>query len=1092
MGWFRDTGAWIGDKVQSATDTVGQWAEDTAQVAKDAWDVATSTSVGMEDGSVYLETDLDELSDLMSPETRAALALDRATADNRVRITYSRSTGELVATSDEIALAGIDTPKVKAGQVVLSGVRAVFTNKGGGVPGLGEDFSLFGYKDAADNLQAVVTVASARAVDVQFQGPNGPSTVDTVSLEGLSGTVGAQGGMPFAEAGTTEVDFALEHAVLEGLSANGHTVASAEATGVTAGMSGSNESAFLAADALTVAGVSGENSAGNAQVNGLRVDVDNRGGGLLGVDNTADRARARVAVEAASVTDLDTSDFDADSLTASGFSGEYDTTTGMGQANVRRLGTDGLDTSWVDANNLEARGLSLDGDLAGRDGRRNANLNVGTLTGDGLTVQPTTDGRSASAAGGMPFDYSGNLGSADLTNVHVGGAEVARVQASSASVSGSVDGDASGMRAEMLDTRLTGLAHDSATADSIQTTNTTLTADASSLSATADHVQAANLQTESLRAGDLSAWGGTASFTGDTASASLTRARMTDATLMDRVDIASAQLDQLSGSRSGSSATMSLGSGSIHGVSDRVTGASVDAGSLSGAAVDYNGESGVLTGQLGAGQVSGVQGMGGSLDSASVQTVALSHGPGNSNVSVGQANASGLAYGDSRLDSATASGLTAARQDGTDSLGIASLGLHGARHGDSSLESATIGGITASQAGASRRFGADTAQLTHLAHGDTSVASVTGQGLSGAQDATGIRGGADTLSAQNIRVGDTATVASAHANGLAVAHQDSGTVASVTSAGLSDARFTTDSMRGSLDSATIQAGAVSRSNSGGITGGAESIGLSGLSARGTMSGGSSGGSSGVDTARAIETTAAQVRDAELAASLNLRGGDLGVAGLTAKPNTRVDAGVSIRNGQVQDQGTGVNLSSPIDGPVWTSVKGAYMDDGRLKADVKGWFDQDVTGQVNDALGVDGKRLPSVATMGTGVANMMRQPSSGGSSSGPGLGQIVDMNSVRVDANAQLGDGVIDAGVGRVDLGRAQRAGDNRIDVSASNGSLEADIQRFLLDSTQYASGGTRASTGQTTATGIDLGATERGWSLDVDELNARDVSGSRS
>ena len=1048
MGWFRRAGSWMGDKVDQATDTVGRWADQTKQVAQDAWDVATSTSIGMEDGSIFIETDLDELSDLMSEETRQALALDRATADNRVRISYTHSTGELVATSDEIALAGIDTEKVKAGQVVLRSVRAVFTNKDGGVPGLGENFSLLGYKDAADNLQAVVTVGTAEAVDVSFEGPDGPSTVDRVHLEGMSGTVGAQGGMPFAEAGTTEVDFALEHAVLEGLSAGGHTVASAQLSDVSAGMSGSNESAYLAASNVAVAGVNGENSAGNAEINGLRVDVDNKGGGLLGVDGTADRAKARVAVEAASVTDLDTKDVDAASMSARNFTGSFDTTTGMGSAALGQLRADGLDTSWVDANRLQADGLGIGADNGAQDGRRDANLDVRSLTGDGLSIEPTTDGNNAAAAGDVPLDWSADIGNVDLTNTHAGGADIARATARNASITGAVDGDASNVKATLGNANLSGFSHEAMRADTLSTTNTTLSADASSMSATADHVRGTNVQTESLRAGELNAYGGAATMGNGLASASLDRARITDATLMDRVDVASAQLNNLTAAKGTDHASVSMGSATVSGVSDRVTGASLNEGSLSQATVRQD-ASGAVTGQLDAANVSGVSAMGATLDSASVNTASFTHSDTQSGLNLGTATVNGLARGDSRVTSATASG------------------------------------ISATQTGDTRTFGANTANVTGLSHGDASVASLDGTGLRATQDNAGLRGGADTLAASQIKVGDTATVASAHANGLALNHANGATHATVTQAGLNDARFATDGMRGSLASATVNAGAITHSNNG-LTTGAESLRLQGLQAQGVTSGSSSSGTSGLDTARAIETTAANIRDAELSAQATLRGGKLGVAGLKARRGTQVNASASIRNGQVQDRGTGVGLSHRINGPLWTSVKGAYMDDGRLKADVKGWADQDVTGQVNDALGVRGDRIPNVATIGSGVADMMRQPSSG-SSSDVDINRIVDMNSVRLDANAQLGDGVIDAGIGQVDLGRAQQAGDNRIDVSAQNGGLEAEIQRFLADSTAYSAGGTSASTGRTSASGVNLSATERGWSMNANDIQARDL-----
>ena len=1088
MGWFRSAGSWMGDKVDAATETVGRWADQTKQVAQDAWDVATSTSVGMEDGSLYLETDLDELSDLMSPETRAALALDRATADNRVRITYTRSTGELVATSDEIALAGIDTEKVRAGQVVLRGVRAVFTNTDGGIPGLGENFSLLGYKDAADNLQAVVTISTAVAVDVAFDGPDGPSTVASVALEGLSGTIGAQGGLPFAEAGTTEVDFALEHAVLEGLSAGGHTVDSAELKGISAGMSGSEESAFLAADSVAVAGVGGASgSAGEARLDGLRVDVDNAGGGLLGVDGTADRAKARVAVEAARVSDVDTADFDADHVSATDFSGSYDTTTGTGGARVHQLRSEGLDTSWVDANRLQADRLSLDADLLGQDGRRDAHLRMGGLRGDGLAITPVTDGRDAADTGGMPLDWSADVGSLDVTNAHAGGADIAHTTASGARLSGALDGDASQMQGEVRDLSLSGFSHAAMSADSLSTTNTTLSADASTMSATADHVRAAGLQTESLRAAELNGYGGSASFGRGSATAALDSAHMTDATVMDRVDIADAQVAGLSATKAGDHAGITLGSASVTGLSDRQTGAQLDQGTLRGADVRYNTQSSVLDASLASAELAGARGLGGSLDTGAVTGLTASHGPDRSQLAVDSAQVSGLAHGTSRLDSASVAGVTASRQGGQSEAAVTSASLSGARHGDTQLGGATIAGITATQSGDRQTLAAQSAELSSLAHGTTTVAGVSGTGLSATRDAAGLRGGADRLDARDLQVGDTASVARAHASGLAVSQSDAGLSATVTEAGLQDARYSGDGMQARLASASVSAGSLQHSAQG-LTTGAEAVRLQGLSASGTSGG---GGASGLDTARLVETGAAQVRDAELSAQARLRGGDLGVAGLEARRGTQVDAGVSIRGGRVQDQGTGVGLSAPIDGPLWTSVRGAYMDNGQLKADVKGWRDKDVTGTLNDAIGVRGDRMPSVATLGAGAANVMRQPASG-SSSGPGLSDIVDMDSVRLDANAQLGDGVIDAGLGSVDLGRAQRAGDNRVDVSASNGSLEAEIQRFLADSARYSSGGTQASSGRTQASGVELDATERGWSLQADDLQAQDVRASKS
>ena len=1055
LGWFRDAGDWVGDQVSGATEAVGEWASDTKAWAQDAWEAGTSTDIGMENGTVYLETDLDELSDLMSAETRKALALDRATAENRVRIAYNYDTGELTATSDEIALAGFHTEKVSAAQVLLRNIKAVFIDQARGESRIAGAFSLLQYKKAMKNLQAVVTIGSAQATDVAFAGPAGPTSVASVALEGMTGTVGTSGGLPFSDSGTTDVDFALQHAVLEGLAAEGHTVASAELTGVSAGMSGSSESAFLEAEALAVAGVAGESRAGDATVRGLRVDVDNKGGGLLGVDGKADRAKARVAVEAASVTDLDTTAIDARALSAGRLQGSFDSTSGLGSASVGRLQAEGLDTSWVDANRIEAQSLSIDGDLAGRDGRRNADLDVKRLTGDGVSVVPTTDGNTAAAGGGKALDWSANLDTIDLKDTHAAGTNIASTVMEGTRVTGSMDGDASTLRAEVADAALTGFQNDTLRADSLTTRNTTMTAGANQMTAMADHVHGTGIQTDALRAGELHAYGGTATMGHGAASASFDRARLEDATVANRFDVASAEVDHFAASRGGGRSAASFGTASATGLRDRKTDSRVASGALEGAAIEHNESTGTVRGHLDKGSVTGASGMGGSLDSASIRTVDLQHGTSGSSVTAASATVSGLSRGESRLDAATVDGISAERKGSTDTLGVDQVALSG------------------------------------LAHGDHSAASASANGLSATRDERGMRGGIDTLSAQELKVGDTASAASAHAHGLALSKTDSGLQASVTEAALLDSKFQTAAASGSLSSAVIKAGAISQTD-GGITGGAGSVRLKGLDARGRMGGGSGGSSGGgFDTARAIETTAANIQDAEVSAGLNLKGGKLGVAGLKAKPDTRVDASVSIRDGKVQDQGTGVDLSKPVSGPLWTALRGGYMEEGKLKADIRGWADMDVTDKVNGELGVSGDTIPDVATIGAGVASELRSKDPSSSTDPSTLRQQLDMQSLQVDAHAQLGSGVIDTGSARVDLGRAQQAGDNRLDVSARDGSLEAEIQRFLADSTRYASGGTSASTGATSATGVDLNASEAAWSMQVDELHAHDVRGSK-
>ena len=92
---------------------------------------------------------------------------------------------------------------------------------------------------------------------------------------------------------------------------------------------------------------------------------------------------------------------------------------------------------------------------------------------------------------------------------------------------------------------------------------------------------------------------------------------------------------------------------------------------------------------------------------------------------------------------------------------------------------------------------------------------------------------------------------------------------------------------------------------------------------------------------------------------------------------------------------------------------------------------------------------------------------------------------------QLGDGVIDGGIIRADLAAAEQRGDNRLDISARDASLETAIDRFLADSSSYANNGVSASTGRAEASGVDLSSNPDQWSLQVDEFNGQDIRGSR-
>ena len=103
----------------------------------------------------------------------------------------------------------------------------------------------------------------------------------------------------------------------------------------------------------------------------------------------------------------------------------------------------------------------------------------------------------------------------------------------------------------------------------------------------------------------------------------------------------------------------------------------------------------------------------------------------------------------------------------------------------------------------------------------------------------------------------------------------------------------------------------------------------------------------------------------------------------------------------------------------------------------------------------------------------------------------DKDSIRVDGSAQFGSGVINAGVGQVDLARGQQPGDNRLDFKARDGGLEAEIQRFLADSASFSSGGSSASTGPLSVSGAAVDAQDGSWKATADAVDLSNLRSSR-
>lgn len=106
--------------------------------------------------------------------------------------------------------------------------------------------------------------------------------------------------------------------------------------------------------------------------------------------------------------------------------------------------------------------------------------------------------------------------------------------------------------------------------------------------------------------------------------------------------------------------------------------------------------------------------------------------------------------------------------------------------------------------------------------------------------------------------------------------------------------------------------------------------------------------------------AAVVREADVHASARLAAGEVaaGPIRIGIAEGTRAEADVAVAGGRLVPERTGVRFEEPLDGPLWTTVRGARVTDGgRIRAEIGGFPDPYVTGAVSERLGLDGDRVP---------------------------------------------------------------------------------------------------------------------------------------
>lgn len=1005
-GWFQDSGEWIGDKASDAAEAVGSAARQVADTAGDVWDVATSSDVDLDWSSrrLTVDTDLDEVMDLMPPGVQAALQLDRVAADNRVRAVYDHRAGTVTLTSEVIEIAGVQTDTLTTGPVSLRGVRLVLSNPGGGVPFVGEDTGVPLWTDSEDNLTSELTVEGLTAADVVLQQEGGPVRLDRVELTDLTGSAQDNEGDLGGEG--TIAGFSVSGAILEGVQAQGVSVDRLEGADVSAGVSAPGESAFLAAGSLTATGASRDGtSLGAASLTGARVDVHNAGGGLPLLDATPDtNLGASVTARAASISDFDSATTDLGGATVSDLSGSWSGTSASVQAGGASVS--GVDTSTVDARSAALSGLSATVDWGNglRAGVRSDSAEVTGLSGIGGTLDRVS-------ASGLSADLSPEATGVGADRIDLAGARY---------------GDASLDSATILD----------ASAGMVGDERRVVAREATASGARyGDRLAADSL---ALSQFDLSSAGGETTLGADVL-------RGSGITNRDGEVTGGAGSIEATGTRA------TFGTGGMQGGMDRLVATDVAHGDFGAGRAELR--------NLGVGHQDGettVDARGFTLDALATPWLDATQlsGSGGSvrldgdtmDAALDQASLQGGTIADRiAVDSASLEGLTASRSGNTAGLGVGSASVTGVRD---SVTGAQAGSASLSDLSLDKGEAVTTASLGALDASDLSGAGASAASVAARRgrvrlEGDEMRGGVDTLMATDVGVGDQLSVGSTSVTGLAATSDASGMNAAFSTADLSDVRARTDGSQISAGSVSARAGAVRRDGeTGRLAGGLGALDATDL--RGSFAGGGGGAGPSPDMASLVRSGSALVDDASLRASVGLNPGDVSV--LTVDPGTRVDASVGIQDGRVMPGATGAEFSRPIDGPLWTSANGVYVtDDGKVKADVSGWFDHNITSMINEATGVQGGRLGTVGQMGAGVADGL------GASSGSSGGEsgMIDTSSASANGWVSLREGTLDGGeFGSASFARPTQAGDNTVRFDYDGGELGVASDRIVLDGVQ--------------------------------------------
>lgn len=1066
-GWWDKGTDWLGKKYDQASGAVSGAYNSVKQTATDFADIYQNSDLSYKDGKFSASTDMDEVMDVLPASMREKLSLDKSLPSaNKATLEVDTNTGKLSLKVPNLMLSSLNMGGVSAGKTRLGGVQLTIDNAGA----LAHDYAkkkagstvadmVFGKQQQATGIDNTTTlkVASVLANDVAY--PAAQMSAKQLELSALDVSIfNKGGGLPGADAhpDQLQMNFSVGSAVVRGLSSPKSSATELGISGLSGNLDQIRETGDVAAGRIHASGlVHDGNRLGSGQISDLRSHIDNKGGGLPFLDAQQDQLQTSGSVGALALQGLDSSKAKAGSATVEGLGWQQGQNTSItakkahvengssalgsvksGDLNGVRAqvggggvtaGLDegtltGLDTKDIDASSLSVKNLDYQQGSAGKKlslaGAQAKGLDAGGQTLGSAEVQGLI------ATEGQDGRRSGSLVGATLNNL-----DSAQVDAKQAVISGlQYSQDRNGLAVDVQSAKANGL--DVAG-------NKVAAAQISGLSAT-------------QKGEDFSAHLGGGSATGiDTAS----------------VDAGRATIQELRLQKNGSGIQ-----GSAAGISaEKLTGDGISVGNLSAQAV---------SGQSGAAGLSGSVGKA-SIDALDSQSVDVGHGnltglnfhkdgQGTSG-SVDSLAAQKLSAGGTTVGTVAAQKLAAQTTAGGASGSAAGVQLQNLKSGTATVGSADLSGLSGAKEGEKVSVGLEKGQATGVGVAGATVGKIGVEKLAASGDQATQSGrlslgslDAEKLhhaagSAQSLGLKGLTVAGSNSGGGRAVVDQkpdrlqgsmslDQGTVSGLDTKGFdarsvelrgAQAAVNGDQKSGSLASVTASGVAA---DAGGMKVGVEKIQGTNLSGKTTAGGKATAAPTGPSPA----ALAGLVDEAHLKGSVALNPGKAGPVKIGA--NTNANFNVDVQNGRIDPRSTRVAVDKPLDGPLWVTAKGAYLDDqggdrAKLKADLGGWKDMNLSDQLpgkQDTVPLKLSELAQQVLPTTG-----KSPAAKPVTSGPGLeGKAGSLSASGITLNGTLPADKGGKASGPVDLDRSNLAGTVGLrSGKADLGSVKADLQR---------------------------------------------------